>query len=187
TDITEQIEGAVAAIAGIRTISSESRQGRSRTVIEFVTGRNIDEAANDVRSAVSRVRGDLPDEADEPQIVKSDADADPIMRLAVTSDRMTPAEITDYLDRYVVDRLATIDGVSSVDIYGERPFAVRIWIDRRALAARNLTVADIEAALRRNNIELPAGDVKSVERQLSVRLNSRISSIGQFRDVVIDR
>ncbi|HET7410176.1 MAG TPA: efflux RND transporter permease subunit, partial [Paracoccaceae bacterium] len=187
TDITEQIEGAVAAIAGIRTISSESRQGRSRTVIEFISGRDVDEAANDVRSAVARVRGDLPEEAEEPQIVKSDADADPIMRLAVTSDRMTPAEITDYLDRNVVDRLATIAGVSSVEIYGERPFAVRIWIDRRALAARNLTVADIEAAIRRNNLELPAGDVKSVERQLSVRLNSRISSIEQFRDVVIDR
>ena len=187
TDITERVEGAVAAISGIRTITSESRQGRSRTTVEFVTGRNIDEAANDVRAAVSRVRGDLPDEADEPQIVKSDSDADPVMRLAATSDRMTTAEITDYLDRYVVDRLATIDGVASVDVYGERPFAVRIWIDRRALAARNLTVADIETALRRNNLELPAGDVKSVERQLNVRLNSRIASIEDFRDVVLDR
>lgn len=187
TDITERIEGAVSAISGIRTITSESRQGRSQTTVEFVSGRDIDEAANDVRAAVGRVRGELPDEADEPRIVKSDSDADPVMRLAATSDRMTTAEITDYLDRYVVDRLATIDGVASVDVYGERPFAVRIWIDRRALAARNLTVADIEAALRRNNLELPAGDVKSVERQLSVRLNSRLASIEDFRDVVIDR
>ncbi len=187
TDITERIEGAVAAISGIRTITSESRQGRSQTTVEFVTGRDIDEAANDIRAAVSRVRGDLPDEADEPRIVKSDSDADPVMRLAATSDSMTTAEITDYLDRYVVDRLATIDGVASVNVYGQRPFAVRIWIDRRALAARNLTVADIEGALRRNNVELPAGDVKSVERQLSVRLNSRLSSIDDFRDVVLDR
>ncbi len=187
TDITETIEGAVASISGIRTITSESRRERSQTTIEFVSGRDIDEAANDVRAAVSRIIDELPDGADQPQVVKADSDADPVMRLAATSDRMTTAEITDYLDRYVVDRLSTLDGVASVDIYGERPFAVRIWIDRRELAARNLTVADIEGALRRNNLELPAGDVKSVERQLSVRLNSRLSSIDDFRDIVIDR
>jgi multidrug efflux pump len=187
TDITERIEGAVASISGIRSISSESRQGRSRTTIEFEVGRDIDEAANDVRDAVGRVVGELPDEADQPQVVKSDSDGDPVMRLAVTSTRMTTAEITDYIDRFIADRLATIDGVASLDIYGERPFAVRIWIDRRALAARNLTVADVEDALLRNNLELPAGEVESVARQLTVRLNSRIQSIEDFRDIVIDR
>ncbi|MCL5778402.1 efflux RND transporter permease subunit [Limibaculum sp. FT325] len=187
TDITELVEGAVASISGIRTISSESRLGRGQTTIEFVAGRDIDAAANDVRDAVGRVLGDLPEEADQPQVVKSDANADPVMRLAVTSDRMTTAEITDYIDRFIADRLATLDGVANVDIYGERPFAVRIWLDRRALAARNLTVADVEGALRRNNLELPAGDVKSVARQLSVRLNSRIASIEEFREIVIDR
>lgn len=187
TDITEVVEGSVSAIAGIRSISSESRQGRSRTTIEFETGQDIDIAANDVRDAVGRVLSQLPVEAEQPQVVKSDADADPVMRLAITSTRMTGAEITDYVDRYVRDRLATIDGVANIDIYGERPFAVRIWLDRRALAARNLTVADVEGALRRNNVELPAGDVKSEQRQLSVRLNSRLRSIDDFRDVVIDR
>ncbi|SLN09675.1 putative efflux pump membrane transporter TtgB [Roseovarius gaetbuli] len=187
TDLTETIEGAIASISGIRSISSESRQGRSRVTIEFDSGTDIDVAANDVRDAVGRVRGDIPEEADEPQVVKSDADADPVMRLAITSDRMTTAEITDYIDRFVVDRIATLDGVANVDIYGARPFAVRIWIDRRALAARNLAVSDIEAALRRNNIELPAGEVESYNRQLSVRLNSRMSSIEDFRDIVLDR
>ena len=187
TDLTETIEGAIASISGIRTISSESRQGRSRVTIEFDSGTDIDVAANDVRDAVVRVRGDLLEEADEPQVVKSDADADPVMRLAVTSDRMTTAEITDYLDRFLVDRIATLDGVANIDIAGSRPFAVRIWIDRRALAARNLTVADVEAALRRNNIELPAGEIESYNRQLSVRLNSRLRSIEDFRDVVLDR
>jgi multidrug efflux pump len=148
---------------------------------------DIDVAANDVRDAVGRVRGDLPDEADEPQVVKSDADADPVMRLAITSDRMTTAEITDYIDRFITDRIATIDGVANVDIGGGRPFAVRIWLDRRALAARNLTVADVEAALRRANIELPAGEVESFNRQLTVRLNSRLRSVDDFRDVVLDR
>jgi len=187
TDLTETIEGAIASISGIRSISSESRQGRSRVTIEFDSGTDLDVAANDVRDAVGRVRGDLPEEADEPQVVKSDADADPVMRLAITSDRMTTAEITDYIDRFVVDRIATLDGVANVDIYGARPFAVRIWIDRRALAARNLAVSDIEAALRRNNIELPAGEVESYNRQLSVRLNSRMSSIEDFREIVLDR
>jgi len=187
TDITEAVEGAVASIAGIRTIASESRQGRSRVTIEFETGVDIDVAANDVRDAVGRVRGELPEEAEEPQVVKSDADASPVMRLAITSDRMTTAEITDYIDRFIADRLATVAGVASVDIAGDRPFAVRIWLDRRALAARNLTVRDVEAALRRANIELPAGEVESDNRQLTVRLNSRLASIEDFRDVVIDR
>ena len=148
TDITEIIESAVAGIAGIRSISSESRQGRSSTNIEFNVGRQIDEATNDVRDAVGRVLGKLPEDADQPQVSKSDADASPVLRLAVTSDRMTTAEITDYIDRFLADRLATVDGVANIRIYGQRPFAVRIWLDRRALAARNLTVADVQVALR---------------------------------------
>lgn len=187
SDITETLEGSLATINGIRTISSESRQGRSRITVEFETGRDLDAAAADVRNAVSRVRGRLPEEAEEPRVVKSDADADPVMRLAITSDRMTTAEITDYIDRFIADRISTVEGVSTLRIYGQRPFAVRIWIDRRALAARKLTVADIETALRRNNLELPAGEVKSDNRQLTVRLNSRLSSIEDFRDLVIDR
>ncbi|MDQ2091339.1 efflux RND transporter permease subunit [Marimonas arenosa] len=187
TDITETIEGAIASISGIRSISSESRQGRSRVTIEFEAGRDVDVAANDVRDAVGRVRDNLPQEADQPEVEKSDADADPVMRLAVVSDRMTTAEITDYIDRFVADRLATLDGVASLRIYGERSFAVRIWLDRRALAARKLTVADVERALVRNNVELPAGEVASLNRQLTVRLNSRLQSVADFRDVVLDR
>lgn len=186
TDITETLEGAVAAITGLRSISSESRQGRSRITLEFETSRDLDAAASDVRNAVGRVRGQLPDEADEPRVVKSDADADPVMRLAITSDRMSTAEITDYIDRFLADRIATVDGVADLQINGERPFAVRIWLDRRALAARQLTVADVEAALRRNNLELPAGEVESQDRQLTVRLNSRLRSIDDFRDVLLD-
>ena len=187
TDITETVEGAVASISGIRSISSESRQGRSRVTIEFEAGQDIDVAANDVRDAVGRVRDDLPQEAEAPEVEKSDADSDPVMRLAVTSDRMTTAEITDYIDRFIVDRLATLDGVANLRIYGDRAFAVRIWLDRRALAARKLTVSDVESALLRNNVELPAGEVRSQDRQLSVRLNSRLQSVEDFRDVVLDR
>ena len=187
TEITEVIEGSVAGIAGVKTISSTSQRARGRTVIEFEADRNIDEAANDVRDAVARVRADLPDEVDEPQITKSDTDADPVMRIAVTSTRMSPAEITDYVERFVVDRLATLQGVAQVEIFGQRRYAVRIWLDRRAMAARNLTVDDVEQALRRNNVELPAGELRSTTRQFTVRAQSRLSTVEQFRQIVIER
>jgi len=183
TDITEIVESSVAGVSGIKTISSQSRRGRSSTVIEFETGRNIDEAANDVRDAVGRIRTSLPEGADEPRVIKSDSDADPVMRLAVTSDRHTPEEITDYVERFVIDRLSTLDGVASVDMRGERRYAIRIWLDRRALAARNLTVADVEAAIRRNNVELPAGEITSSQRLLDIRLDSRLAAPEQFRNI----
>ncbi len=186
-EITERIEGAVASIAGIKTISSESRRGRGRTTIEFDPGRDIDESANDVRDAVGRVRAELPDDADEPRITKADSDADPVMRVAITSDRMSPAEITDYAERFIVDRLATLDGVAQVQIYGSRRYAVRIWLDRRAMAARNLTVDDVETALRRNNVELPAGELESAARQFAIRTDGRLSDVEQFRNLVVDR
>lgn len=187
TDITEVIEGAVAGISGIKSINSESRRGRSRTIIEFVTGRKIDEAANDVRDAVGRVRSKLPTEVEEPRVIKNDSDSDPVMRIAVTSTRMDPSEITDYIERYIIDRLATKDGVANVEIEGSRRFSVRVWLDRAAMAARNLTVADVEAAVRRNNMELPAGEVKSDSRQLTIRLDSRIATIEAFKNIVVAR
>ncbi len=187
TDITEVLESSMAGIAGVKTITSRSRRGSSSITVEFEVDRNIDEAANDVRDAVAQVRAELPDDVDEPQVIKNDADDDPVMRLAVVNPNMTAAEITDYVDRYIVDRLATVPGVASVDLYGDRPMAVRIWLDRRAMAARNLTVADIETALERANIELPAGELETSSRQLTVRLNSRIPTVEAFANVVIDR
>ncbi|HEX2477910.1 MAG TPA: efflux RND transporter permease subunit, partial [Geminicoccaceae bacterium] len=187
TDITEVIEGAVAGIAGVKTIRSSSRRGRGWTAIEFEPGRNIDEAANDVRDAVARVRADLPDEVEEPQVTKSDDDDDPVIRVSVTSDRMRPAEITDYVERLVVDRLSTLEGVSQVEIFGERRYAIRTWLDRRAMAARQLTVDDVEEALRRNNVELPAGELKSTTRQFTVRAQSRLSGVEQFESIMIER
>ena len=187
TDITEVIEGAVAGVAGVKTIRSNSRRGRGWTSIEFEPGRDIDEAANDVRDAVARVRVDLPDEVDEPQITKSDDDDDPVIRVSVTSDRMRPAEITDYVERFVSDRLSTLEGVSQVEIFGERRYAIRVWLDRRAMAARQLTVDDVEDALRRNNVELPAGELKSTMRQFTVRAQSRLAGVEQFENIMIER
>ena len=185
TDITELIDSAVAGISGVKTINSTSQRGRSTTTVEFELGRDIDEAANDIRSAVARVRDRLPEEADEPQVVKNDSDADPVMRLAVYSDRQTPEEVTDYLERFIRDRLTTIDGVANVDVFGDRRAAIRIWLDRREMAARQITVADVSQALTRNNVELPAGEIESRTRQFTVRLDSRLATPEQFRDIVV--
>jgi multidrug efflux pump len=187
TDITEVIESAVAGVADVQSITSSSQRGRGRTVIEFEPGRNIDEAANDVRDAVGRVRPRLPDDVDEPQVSKSDSDSDPVMRIAITSDRMSSAEITDYIERFVVDRLSTLEGVAQVQIFGGRRYAIRVWLDRRAMAARNLTVGDVEQALLRNNVELPAGELKSTTRQFIVRAQSRLANVGQFEDIMLER
>jgi multidrug efflux pump len=187
TDITGIIEGAIAGVSGVKSINSQSRQGQSSTVIEFEVGRNIDEAANDVRSAVARVRGQLPAEADEPQVVKNDSDSDPVMRIAVISSRMDGAAITDFVDRFVIDRLATLPGVASVTIFGERRYAMRVWLDRAAMAARNITVADIEAALRRSNLNLPSGEVESLNREFTVQLEGRVRTPDAFAGVVVAR
>ncbi len=187
TDISAPIEGVIAGIAGVKSIGSTSQRGGARTVIEFEPGRQMDEAANDVRDAVARVRSKLPAEIDDPQITKNDSNSDPVMRIAITSDRMTPAEITDFAERFIVDRLATLDGVAQVQVYGERRYAIRIWLDRRAMAARNLTVDDVESALERNNVELPAGELKSTLRQFIVRTDTRLSTPKQFADIVLER
>jgi multidrug efflux pump len=185
TEITEIVESAVSGIDGIDTINSTSSQGRSRTVIEFVQGRDIDAAANDVRDAIGRIQNRLPDDAEQPRIVKADSDAQPIIRLSVTSDRYSAAEITDYVQRFVIDRLTTLEGVAQVDIYGQRRFAMRVWLDRRAMAARGVTVQDIETAMRRNNLELPAGQIESAFREFTVRTDTRLVGEQQFRDLVI--
>jgi len=185
TDITEVIESSISGVAGVESLSSQSRRGRSRIVVEFQPGRDIDEAANDIRDAVGRARGALPDDVDEPVILKSDSDASPVMRIGVASSRHSPEEITDYVERFIVDRLSTLEGVASVDVRGERRFAIRVWLDRRALAARNLTVSDIQSAISRSNLELPAGDITSRERMLEIRLDGRLATPEDFRSIVL--
>ena len=173
TEITEVIEGAVASVDGVRLLTSESRDGRSQTTLEFEPGRDIDAAANDVRDALARVQRDLPADIDPPIVRKADANARPMLWLSLTSDRLTAAEMTDFAERFMVDRLAVIEGVAQVNIGGQRRYAMRIWLDRQAMAARNLTVEDIETALRRSNVELPAGRLESVSRELTVRAATR--------------
>lgn len=187
TQITQVIEGAISGIEGIRSIESSTEQGESRTSIEFSTTRDVDIAANDVRDAVSRVANQLPDEADPPVVRKADSDARPMMWVTLRSDVWDSAELSDFADRVLADRLSVLDGVADVRIGGERRYAIRVWLDRERLAARNITVAEVEQALRANNVELPAGSVASSTRNFTVRAEGRLSTVEQFRDLVIRR
>ncbi|MBX9616043.1 MAG: efflux RND transporter permease subunit [Brevundimonas sp.] len=168
--ITEPIEQQVAGIQGIERISSTSRDGRSNVTIEFALDRDIDVAASDVRDRVSRVQGRLPDQADPPEVSKADSDSQPIMILFLRSSSMNRLELTDYADRYLLDRLATVPGVAQVQIYGEQRYAMRIWLDPSAMAARGLTVTQVEQALVRQNVELPAGALESADKDYTVRV-----------------
>ena len=185
TKITQLVEDAIAGIEGIRTISSASRDGRSQVTVEFEVERDIDAAANDVRDRVARTVDRLPEEADPPEIAKADANTQQIMWLSLSSDRLSQLELSDYARRFVQDRLAMVSGVASVRIGGEREYAMRVWLDRQALAARGLTVLDVEAALRRENVELPAGTVESFEREFTVRVERSYSTAGDFAALVL--
>ncbi|QYF88303.1 efflux RND transporter permease subunit [Brevundimonas sp. PAMC22021] len=168
--ITEPIEQQIAGIQGVERLNSTSRDGRSNVNIEFSLDRNIDDAANDVRDRVSRVIGNLPDQADPPEVAKADSDSQPIIILFLRSTSMNRLQLTDYADRNLVDQLATVPGVAQVNIYGEQRYAMRIWLDPAALAARNLTVTDVETALTTQNVELPAGSLESTSKDYTVRV-----------------
>jgi multidrug efflux pump len=185
--ITQLIEDRIAGLEGIDKLRSSSRDERSDITVEFTADRDIDAATNDIRDRVARVADDLPPEADPPDIAKAEADAEPIMWLNLTSNRMSSLEVTDYAERVLVDQLAASPGVAMVRIGGARRYAVRVWIDRQALAARRMTVADIEDALRRENVELPAGRLESVEREFALRTDTGLKTVGDFRALVIGR
>jgi len=183
--ITEPIEQQIAGIQGVERISSSSRDGRSNVSIEFSLDRNIDDAANDVRDRVSRVVGRLPDQAQPPEVAKADSDSQPIMILFLRSTAMNRLELTDYADRYLIDRLATVPGVAQVQIYGEQRYAMRIWLDAGALAARGLTVSDVESALTAQNVELPAGQLESGQKDYTVRVARTYARAEDFRQLPI--
>ena len=187
TRITQVLEDRAAGIEGVRRITSSSRDGQSSISIEFELSRNIDDAANDVRDRISRALGQLPDEADPPEVSKSDADASPILWLVLTSDRLDRMALSDYAERYLLDRFATIDGVAQVRLGGERRYAMRVWLDRLALAARQLTVADVEQALLDQNAERPAGRLESQEREFTLRTGRPFRNAEEFAALVVAR
>ncbi|MFN3669509.1 MAG: efflux RND transporter permease subunit [Brevundimonas sp.] len=183
--ITEPIEQQIAGIQGVERINSSSRDGRSNVSIEFSLDRDIDDAANDVRDRVSRVVGRLPDQAQPPEVSKADSDSQPIMILFLRSTTMNRLELTDYADRYLIDTLATVPGVAQVQIYGEQRYAMRIWLDAAALAARGLTVNDVETALTAQNVELPAGQLESGQKDYTVRVARTYARAEDFRQLPI--
>lgn len=187
TQITQIIEDRISGIEGIKNINSTSRNGRSRISIEFTLNRDIDAAANDVRDRVSRVIDSLPEQVEPPEVSKADTDDNPIVWYNLRSDTMTTLELSDYANRYVVDRLSVVDGVARIQIGGERKYAMRLWLDRDAMAARNITVTDIESRLRAENVELPAGEVESIDREFSVRVARSYLSEEDFKRLVIRR
>jgi multidrug efflux pump len=185
SQITQVLEGSIAGIAGIDVLESTSRAETSRITVRFLSNVDQDVAASDVRDRVSRVRKRLPEEVQEPTIAKVEADAQAILNLVFTSDRMNALEITDYVDRFVLDRLKNLNGVADVTIYGERRYAMRIWIDRERLAAFNLTVQDVENALKTQNVELPSGRIESRDREFSVLSRTGLATAEQFRNIVV--
>src|SRR5512147_1690307 len=187
TQITELIEAAVAGIEGIKFITSQSRDERSQVTLEFRLTRPVDAAANDVRDRVARTLSRLPEAADTPVVQKVDGDARPILWIALVSDQLSGMDLTELARRRFADRLAIVEGVAQVLVLGERRPAMRIWLDRQSLAARGLTVQDVEDAIRRENVELPGGRIESSARELTVRTDTRMSRPDQFRQVVISR
>jgi len=185
TQVTQVLEDSLAGIEGIDFLTSISRQESSQITITFKLDRNPDYAAADVRDRVGRVRGRLPEEIEEPIIQKVEADAQPIMYLAFSSSAHSELEITDYADRYVKDQLQTLAGVAEVRLFGEREYSMRIWLDPERLAAYQLTPQDVEAALRRQNVEVPSGRIESQQREFTVLAETDLRTPAQFNDLVI--
>jgi multidrug efflux pump len=183
--ITEVIEDRIAGIEGIRFINSTSQDGQSGIGIEFDISRDMDSAANDVRDRVGGILRMLPEEADPPDVQKADASEETVLWMRLMSDRRSPLELTDYAERYLVDQFSSIDGVARVQIGGQRTPAMRVWLDRRAIAARGLTVADIERAVRTENVETPAGSLTSQDLIFTNRIERPFRTPEEFSQLVV--
>jgi hydrophobe/amphiphile efflux-1 (HAE1) family protein len=185
TEITERLEEQINSIEGIKTLTSESSEEVSTITVEFNLNRNIDLAAQDVRDRVARVRGTLPKDIDEPIIAKQEADAQPVIWIALNSDRLSTLELTTLAENQIKDRLQTLGGVSSVVIGGEKRFAMRLWLDSEKMAARHVTVLDVEAALKRQNVELPSGRVENSDRSMSIETLGEMKTAPEYNDLII--
>ncbi len=184
-EITAQIEGAAGRVAGVQAISSSSRFGRSRVTIEFGDDADLDVAATDTRDAIGRIQNSLPDGADDPRIVKADANADAVMRIAVTSDRRTAQELTQFTEDMIEDRLISVPGVADLQIYGDREAVFRIDVDQMQLASRGLSLADIRNTLRNVSFDAPAGSLSSSSQSIVVRTTATVTSTAEFEALKI--
>ncbi|MBL1411563.1 efflux RND transporter permease subunit [Sphingobacterium faecale] len=186
SQITEPLEKSINSIDGIRNISSSSNQGTSNITIEFNLDKNLEEAANDVRDKVSQALRSLPQDIDAaPVVSKADADSEPIITMTVQSATKNVLELSDYAENVIAQRLQTIPGVSSVQIWGQKKFAMRLWIDPIKLASYGLTVLDVRTALNSQNVELPSGKLTGANTELAVKTIGNLSTEEGFNNIVI--
>jgi multidrug efflux pump len=183
--VTDVLEEELSSLEGLRSITSASQEQISTITLEFTLDREIEAAAQDVRDKVSRVRGRLPEDVEEPVIAKQEADAFPIMFLALTSKTYDLMELSDLADRQIKPRLQTIPGVSGAPIYGERRFSIRVWLSPAELNARGLTPQDVENAIRSRSVEIPAGRIESDRREFSVRYLGEMRTPGEFSELTV--
>src|SRR5690554_2607660 len=187
SQITEPIEEQVNGIAGIKNLTSVSREGRSTVTVEFDLDIDLETATNDVRSRVSRAIGNLPPDADPPIITKADADASPILFFNLKSDSRNLLQLSDIATNYFKERVQTIPGVSSVQIWGEKTYSMRLWLDPMKLTAHNLTPLDVRNALTRENVELPSGRIEGLQTELTVRTMGRLTDAEEFNNLIVKK
>ena len=186
SQITEPLEKAINQIDGIRNITSSSNQGSSNINVEFKLEKNLEEAANDVRDKVSQAVRSLPQDIDAPPVVsKADADSEAIITMTVQSDIRDALELSDYAENVIAERLQTIPGVSLVQIWGQKRYAMRMWIDPLKLNSYGVTVSDVRAALDAQNIELPSGKLTGANTELTVKTMGNLSEPEQFNNIII--
>ncbi|HWP13056.1 MAG TPA: efflux RND transporter permease subunit, partial [Ramlibacter sp.] len=185
TQVTKPLEDSIAGIDAVDVITSISRAEQSQISVRFRLEKDADAAAAEVRDRTSRVRNKLPQQIEEPVIAKVEADAFPVIWLAFTSDTLSPLQINDLVNRVVKSRLQTVTGVADVRIYGERKYAMRVWLDPDKLAGYRLTTQDVEDAIRRSNLELPAGRIESQQREFSVTSQTDLVRPAQFAEIVV--
>ena len=186
SQITEPLEKAINGIAGIRSISSASNQGSSVITVEFNLSENLEEAANDVRDKVSQAVRQLPQDIDAPPVVsKADANSDAIISMTVQSDKRSQLEVSDYASNILLERLQTIPGVSQVQIWGEKKYAMRLWLDPMKMVSYNITFQEINNALNRENVELPGGKISGNTTELTVKTFGRLTTEDEFNDLIL--
>jgi hydrophobe/amphiphile efflux-1 (HAE1) family protein len=185
TEITEKLEEAINSIEGIKELTSESKEQVSSITVQFDLSREIEAAAQDVRDRVARVRGNLPDDIDEPVVSKQDADANPVMWIALFSEKHSTLELSTIAENLLKDRLQTVKGVSSVIIGGQKRFAIRIRLDAEKMAAHQISVTDVDVALKTQNLELPSGRVEGREREMTIQTLGEMKTAEEFNRLVI--
>lgn len=186
TQITEPLEKAINGIAGIKNISSQSSQGSSNITVEFELGSELESAANDVRDKVAQAARSLPSDLDAPPVVtKADASSDPVIIMLLQSQIRNPLQITEYANNYLVERLQTVPGVSNVLVWGEKKYAMRIWFSPTKLSAYSLTPGDVQAALLKENVELPSGKIAGNATELSIRTFGKMNTEEEFNNLIV--